>query len=232
MYDRLENLIGMDLRRKKVVFSLGRPVKRKGFDRFVRDVFPHLPDDVVYIVAGPSVHPPTWLDTASWMLGPNGRHRVMVAAGYYSCHEDLIALSTHPRVIYLNGVSEEVRNMLFAVTDVMVVPNVRVDGDMEGFGIVALEAAVRGIPVVGSRLEGITDAIVDGENGYLVDADDNAAMARVVTDLLNDRERLHELGARAKDYTRRTFAVEQVTGQYIELFEELFREGKHGADCR
>jgi hypothetical protein len=48
-------------------------------------------------------------------------------------------------------------------------PNIRVPGDAEGFGLVALEAVVCGTAVLAADLEGITEAIQHGKNGLLVD---------------------------------------------------------------
>ena len=47
-------------------------------------------------------------------------------------------------------------------------PNIRVPGDVEGFGIAALEAGACGLPVIASRLQGIPDAVIDGVTGHLV----------------------------------------------------------------
>ncbi len=47
-------------------------------------------------------------------------------------------------------------------------PNILVKGDMEGFGIVAIEASSCGLPVIASNLEGIKDAVINGKTGWLV----------------------------------------------------------------
>ena len=49
-------------------------------------------------------------------------------------------------------------------------PNIKVPGDMEGFGIVVLEAGSYGLPVIASNIEGIKDAVIDGKTGFLVGA--------------------------------------------------------------
>lgn len=74
----------------------------------------------------------------------------------------------------------------------------------EGFGIVYLEAAWRGLPVVAGNSGGAVDAVVEGETGLLVDANDPIALANGLTTLLLDsglRLRLGEQGAeRAKEF--------------------------------
>jgi phosphatidyl-myo-inositol dimannoside synthase len=59
-------------------------------------------------------------------------------------------------------------NTCYAAADLFVMPNIPVEGDMEGFGIVLLEANRAGVPAVASDLEGIRDVIEPGENGYRV----------------------------------------------------------------
>jgi phosphatidylinositol alpha-1,6-mannosyltransferase len=65
----------------------------------------------------------------------------------------------------------------------------------EGFGIVYLEAGAYGKPVVAGNVAGALDAVVDGENGLLVDPTDPAAVARAITRLLVDEELAGRLGA-------------------------------------
>jgi len=67
-------------------------------------------------------------------------------------------------------------------------------GGGEGFGIVYLEAAVHGLPVVAGNVGGSLDAVADGETGLLVDPADPVAVGDAVADLLVDRDRAQALG--------------------------------------
>jgi len=89
---------------------------------------------------------------------------------------------THARekVLLLGKVGEERLADLLRSTDVFVMPNIVVPNDVEGFGIVALEAAASGLPVVAADLQGIKDAIIHGENGVLVEPENAAAFADAV----------------------------------------------------
>ena len=69
----------------------------------------------------------------------------------------------------MGRVSDETRNRLFHSADIFVMPNITVRDDIEGFGIVAIEAGSCGLPVVASNLQGIRDAVLDGKTGYLVE---------------------------------------------------------------
>src|SRR5690606_29098600 len=78
-------------------------------------------------------------------------------------------------VFLLGRTSDETLSNLYNVADAFIMPNIRVKGDLEGFGLVALEAASCGTPVVASNIEGIKDAIMDGKNGFLVKDKDTHA---------------------------------------------------------
>ncbi|MCQ4334700.1 glycosyltransferase family 4 protein [Natronomonas sp. F2-12] len=68
----------------------------------------------------------------------------------------------------------------------------------EGFGIVYLEGMSFGLPAIASRAGGATDVVTDGETGVLVDPGDPAAIARALTRLDGDRDRLAEMGKAAR----------------------------------
>jgi phosphatidylinositol alpha-1,6-mannosyltransferase len=221
LYRKLQHHTGIDLRGKKVLFSLGRPIRRKGFDFFITEVFPHLPENYVYIAAGPAPKRPFWIDTIKPLIG-NKYHRLLVlASGCDSVHEKLIKLSSHPRVHYLNSISDELREALFSVSDLFIMPNRRVEGDMEGFGIVALEATARGVPVVATGIEGITDAVIDGSNGYCAPEGDVAAMVEIIKSLVENPDRLRDFSRKAREFTERNFSSAVVHGRYTKIFDEL-----------
>jgi trehalose synthase len=84
----------------------------------------------------------------------------------------------------------------------------------EGFGLTVTEAMWKGRPVVGSRVGGITDQIIDGVTGFLVDAEDDVAFGEVLLALLGDPKRAREMGANGR-------------ARVIEHFLET----RHLADC-
>jgi phosphatidyl-myo-inositol dimannoside synthase len=109
-------------------------------------------------------------------------------------------------VRFLGTVTDEQRDLWLRRADVFAMPSrLPVDGRAgEGFGIVYLEAAAYGKPVVAGNVAGALDAVADGESGLLVDPTDARALAGALTRLLRDRElalRMGRAGAeRAKGF--------------------------------
>jgi phosphatidyl-myo-inositol dimannoside synthase len=72
--------------------------------------------------------------------------------------------------------------------------------DVEGFGLVLLEAQASGVPVIAARSGGMPDALREGESGLLVPQDDPHALARAIRQLLSDPQRLERMGRSARAF--------------------------------
>lgn len=154
-----------------LLVTLGRVVRRKGAAWFVEHVMPQLPADVHYVVAGDGEDMPRLREVAA-------------------------ACPVADRVHLVGTVTPEQRELLLRGADLFVQPNIQVRGDMEGFGLVIAEAAVRGTPVVAAALEGITDAVQDDVTGVLLPSGDVAAWVEEITRLSQDAELRRSLGDR------------------------------------
>lgn len=221
---RIRRRTGIDLSGKRLLFSLGRPVVRKGFDFFASQVLPRLPGDCVYIVAGPTAAVPPVIKAVGSLLGRRTRRLLLVSLGLYTSHQELVALNGRRGFYYLTDIDDELRNLLLHAAELLIMPNIVVPGDMEGFGIVALEASVRGVPVAASGIEGITDAVTPGKNGILLPAGDAEAQAEAIAALLADRPRLAALGRSAAAHARERFSLGRITEAYRAIFQELAAE--------
>jgi phosphatidylinositol alpha-1,6-mannosyltransferase len=89
----------------------------------------------------------------------------------------------------------------------------------EGFGIVYLEAGLRGLPVVAGAVGGALDAVVHGRTGLLVDPNDHVAVADAIASLLSDRARAEALGRTGAEHARR-----HAWPNVAERVERLIRE--------
>lgn len=153
---RPELLARYGLEGKRVLLTVGRAVaaeRYKGFDEVI-EALPHLPADVVYLVAGGG-------DDLPRLCGKAERCGV---AG---------------RVVFTGEFAESEKADLFALADAYVMPS-----RGEGFGFVFLEALATGLPVLGSRLDGGREALRGGELGLLVDPTNPAEVVAGVEELL------------------------------------------------
>jgi trehalose synthase len=92
----------------------------------------------------------------------------------------------------------------------------------EGFGLTVAEAMWKARPVVASRIGGIQDQIVHGETGVLLDDPrDLAAYGAAVADLVADRERAEQMGARARERVREHFISVRSLLDYLELVRKV-----------
>lgn len=176
--------------------SVGRQVKRKGFAWFIESVLPLLPDDVHYLLAGE---------------GPEAE-RIRDIAG---------ARGVGHRVHMLGRVSEQELEMLYFASDLFVMPNVPVPGDMEGFGVVMLEAGLCGLPTIASELEGITDVIEEHENGHLVRSGDAWGFSEAIMRYFHESAALESARKRAARYVEKHFSWPAVAEQYVDVMRTV-----------
>jgi trehalose synthase len=100
----------------------------------------------------------------------------------------------------------------------------------EGFGLTVTEAMWKSRPVVGSRLGGIEEQIVDGETGILLnDAHDLAAFGRAVSGLLEDPRRAEQIGRDAREHVRERFLSPRSLLDYLALIRRMLTEAGRAA---
>jgi len=180
---RLDDRTGGHTVGHRVLGTLGRLVQRKGHRWFVTNVLPSLPD-VHYVVAGDGAEATT----------------IRAAAE---------AVDVADRVHLLGPVDDADREAVLRGVDVFVQPNVRVADDVEGFGLVAIEAAMRGTPVVAARIEGLADAVDHTHTGLLVEPADAAAWVSTLDELLSNGDALARLGLDWGARARARYSPEQ-----------------------
>jgi len=168
-----------------VVVLLGRLVRRKGVAWFVEDVVPRLPSDLPQ---------PKWAavdDEAS-----------LAAA--------VAKVGSVADVRMLGPVDDDDREILLMGSDVVVMANIHVPGDMEGFGLVAVEAASRGAVVVAARIEGLEEAVIDGVTGILVEPENAEGFADAIRRLEANRSELRRLSNGFREQTIHVHSVERM----------------------
>jgi phosphatidylinositol alpha-1,6-mannosyltransferase len=178
-----------------ILVSVGRHQERKGFAWFTDQVMPRLPKDVVYLVTGEGPMTP----------------RIREAIDRHGLHGN---------VRMLGKVPEDMLGRLYRGADLFVMPNVHVKGDIEGFGVVMLEAGMCGMPVLAADLEGISDVVREGENGHLVRSEDADAFVERVMRYRGDRNLVAEASRRASAYTAGHFGWPAIADTYVRLLQQ------------
>jgi glycosyltransferase involved in cell wall biosynthesis len=100
----------------------------------------------------------------------------------------------------------------------------------EGMPGVLIEAGLSGLPVVASAVPGVRTIVEDAVTGFVVDADDGAAMVQSVARLLDDPELRHRMGGAARRRCVERFSLDAVAACWWGFLEPLVARGPRGAD--
>ncbi|GAG84209.1 unnamed protein product, partial [marine sediment metagenome] len=139
---------------KKIMVFVGRMTKRKGLSRFIEQSLPAI------ISAVP--------DTGLIVVGENPNQGLTNSGEGQEVAELVSRLEASDHVIFLGQVDDKDLEASYAAADVQIFPLIDIPGDVEGFGMVAIEAAACGTPTVAFSTGGVADAI-SPKNGYLVE---------------------------------------------------------------
>ncbi len=134
-------------------------------------------------------------------------------------------LGVSDRVTFHGFVPARELRRRFVSCDVFVLPAVRdAKGDVEGLGVVLVEALSFGRPVVASRSGGIVDIIRHEETGLLVPPGEPAALAEAIGRLLEDPALAGRLGDAGRRHARENFSWDAITGRLVGLYRRLAPE--------
>jgi glycosyltransferase involved in cell wall biosynthesis len=208
------------LKNKKVLLSVGRPVIRKGFSWFAKNVLPSLDSDVKYVVAGPLPKKDRMYTLRNYVLPKSLNHQINLALGY---PEDTWTLSKieNPNLILTGGLSYAELNYLIDRADLFIVPNIEVRGDAEGFGLVALEGAIHKKLVISADLQGLKDAIINGRNGVVLPSANKQKWIDACQYYLDHTSETEEFGRKAYEYTTNNYSWDKMVEEYIDLFKKM-----------
>ena len=142
---------------------------------------------------------------------------VIVGSGPYEQHLHRLAEETGvaAQVVFTGAVPTAELPAHYAMADVFAMPcRTRGAGlDVEGLGIVFLEASAAGIPVVAGRSGGAPETVLDGETGQVVDGRDVDELAEVISGLLADPDRAHRMGQAGRQWVGREWNWDTLTAR-------------------
>jgi phosphatidylinositol alpha-1,6-mannosyltransferase len=161
-----------NLNGKKVLLTIGRLVERKGHDMVIKSL-----PSIIKVV-------------------PNLVYLIVGSGPYKEKLEKLVnQYSLRDYVIFTGAARQDDLAGLFQTADVFIMPARRLsNGDVEGFGIVYLEANLFGTPVIGGRSGGVPEAIIDGKTGILVKPESLEEISQAAIKLLTNQPYAERLG--------------------------------------
>jgi len=192
----LRNELGLS--EKKVIVSVGRLVHRKGQDVLI-EAMPAIIKDV-----------------------PNA-HLLMIGEGPYRGYLEnrVKALGIQESVTFIGRIHYVDLPRYLCAGDLFVMPSrSRLAGlEVEGLGIVYLEASACGLPVIAGDSGGAPDAVLEGQTGLVVDGTQKSEVASAVVELLLDPERSHAMGIRGRQWIIQEWRWEIWSARFAELLK-------------
>jgi phosphatidyl-myo-inositol dimannoside synthase len=167
------------LQDRRVIVSVGRLVHRKGQDKLIEampDILKSFPDAVLLLVGEGPIK--SMLDKS---IRHHGLHNNVIFTGR-------VKFADLPRYIQLGEVfAMPSRDRFFGL-------------EVEGLGIVYLEASACGVPVIVGKSGGAPDAVLENKTGLIVDGTNPSEIAEAVCKLLNDKELAKQMGRNGRDW--------------------------------
>lgn len=189
----------LNLEGKKVIVSVGRLVHRKGQDHLI-EAMPQILESV-----------------------PDA-HLLMVGKGPYLEHlAKLVAINKlENHVSFIGRIQYAELPRFICAGDIFAMPSrSRLAGlEVEGLGIVYLEASSCGLPVIAGSSGGAPDAVIDGVTGFVVDGTDNEQIAKAAIELLNNPEKAKAMGMAGRQWIIDNWRWEIWSARFNELLRQ------------
>lgn len=185
-----------DIRDSKIILSVGRLVKRKGFDKVIEAmprVLKRVPEaKYVIIGAGPEV------------------------TGY---RLQVTELGLDEKIYILENINDEELISWYQRGNVFVMPCRQIGGDVEGFGMVFLEAASFSQPVIAGNSGGAPETTHHGYGGFVVDSESSEELYQALIKLLTDDNFAKRMGEYGRQWVERNFQWEKEAGKLMAFVE-------------
>lgn len=184
----IEKLVG---KKDKVLLSVGRLVKRKGFDKVIK-IMPRLlkrMPSLKYVIIG---------------NGPE----------FQDCKLEIENCELSSSVIIRDNVDDAELMQWYQRSNALAMPCEQLGGDVEGFGLVFLEAASYGLPVVVGRSGGAPETVHHGYGGFVVEPDSTEELYQALVRLLTDDGFAHRLGTYGQIWSKKHFKWEKEIAKF------------------
>lgn len=173
-----------DLSSSNLLLSVGRLVPRKGHDKVIESlpaILQRFPKTLYLIIGG----------------GPHQKNLQILAKN----------VGVEKYIVFLDNVEHQDLPNFYNACDIFVMPSrtIKSKQDVEGFGIVYLEAAACAKPVVAGHGGGVAEAVADGQTGLLINPEKPAEISQAITKLLLDNDLALKLGQNGRTRVEKEF---------------------------
>ena len=186
------------LKNKKIILTVGRLDMRKGQDMVIRSLPSVLGDfpEVIYLIVGKG-------DDETRLISLVRENKI------------------ENYVYFIRDVRREELHLYYNLCDIfiMVSREVKQTGNVEGFGIVYLEANACGKPVIAGRSGGVEDAVIDGYTGLLVNPENLQEISNAIVTLLQNKILAEELGKNGLKRVREYFTWKRASGELYQVIK-------------
>lgn len=183
---------------RKVILTVGRLQKRKGHDMMIKAMPSILQQEptAFYCVIGSGEEKDYLLELAN-------------------------NLDVKNAVQFLDEINDDLLLSCYQQCDIFILPNRTVGADIEGFGMVLVEAQSCGKAVIAGASGGTRETMKINETGFIVDCTNESLIANQVTDILKDKKRLETMGQRAREHVVDTLDWQAHAQKAKSIFDNL-----------
>jgi phosphatidylinositol alpha-1,6-mannosyltransferase len=173
-----------------LIIIVGRLTRRKGIPEFIEHAMPSLvaicPDVKLLIIGGEATN----------TIGKGGNVSEKI--------RDIISrLKLENNIQSVGLLSEDDLNTAYFLANAMVFPVLDLPGDVEGFGMVAVEAAARGTPTVAFRSGGVEDAVLESQSGKLISPGNYSEMVNEIVSYIDHQDMREKVRIKCRQFSDR-----------------------------
>ncbi len=175
-------LTNNNLKNKKILLSVGRLVPRKGFITIIK-IFPELLNifpNLIYLIIGQG---PLKTTLEKLIINKNSSNKIKI----------------------LDNINNEDLPYFYDLADVFILTPINMAGEVEGLGMVFLEASLLAKPIIASATGGIPEAVLANKTGVLVNPEKPQEITQAIIKLLTNKNFANFLGITAKKYVLTNF---------------------------
>jgi phosphatidylinositol alpha-1,6-mannosyltransferase len=180
---------------KKVVLTVGRLQARKGQDMMIKAI------------------PEILKATPNFLYAIVGEGEELDSLVKLSAE-----LKVDQHVQFLRGIPDEQMIECYQQCDLFILPNRTINNDIEGFGMVLVEAQSCGKPVIAGDSGGTKETMLLGESGFIIDATQPSNIASTVVGMLADEKKLKDMGSKGREHVLQSLDWKALVQRAKELF--------------